>query len=84
MFGLKKFFGFSSKEEPATLAYVRRGTMEPEAFAVLRRHLLALEAEKASAWEAAPDEDPRAAYRRFLSLTDCRHSFVVALDQNGR
>ena len=84
MFGLKKIFGFSSKEEPATLAYVRRGTMEPEAFAVLRRHLLALEAEKASAWEAAPDEDPRAAYRRFLSLTDCRHSFVVALEQNGR
>lgn len=84
MFGLKKIFGFSSKEEPATLAYVRHGTMEPEAFAVLRRHLLALEAEKASAWEAAPDEDPRAAYRRFLSLTDCRHSFVVALEQNGR
>lgn len=84
MFGLKKIFGFSSKEAPATLAYVRRGTMEPEAFAVLRRHLLALEAEKASAWETAPDEDPRAAYRRFLSLTDCRHSFVVALEQNGQ
>lgn len=84
MFNLKRLFGLEKEEVPVVLCLAGRGVMDAGAFDRLKRQLLAQEAEKAAAWENTPDDDPRTAYRRFLSMTDCSRTFVIGVEHDGR
>lgn len=71
------FFRKKSAPREPELVLADRTSVDAHTFEALRGRLLVLEAEKAAAYEHAPDTDPRTLYRRFLAETRCMRASLL-------